>query len=269
MISGVDLSYAQTTTPPLDGLDFVVVKASQADFKDGMYDYHATAVRKAGLPLLAYHFGVVAATTPIATQVARFLASARSADYLFLDQEKAPDGTTMSDAEAQQFLDLIRKSRECGLYHSASGFGGTTGEDAQWVADYRAASVAAGYPRRMSDGVEFPGWDIWQYTSDGTQAGYTGKLDLNYMNPKSPLVQRLRVGYSDPTLLQATIDAQATIIAGLKDDVAAARLQLTSLADANEDLTAKAQDLQVKLDAAPAVERGRIAAAEAARINSI
>jgi len=259
MFKGLDLSYVQTKTPPLAGFDFVVVKATQENFTDPMWATHSTAVRKAGLPLLAYHYGKPASVTPIATQVANFLNVARGADYLFLDQEGA-----MSDVDAAAFLTLIRKSRECGLYHSSCSFGGAGSSDAQWVADYRGTPL----PMKCDQSAEFPGWDIWQYTSKGQVLGYAGNLDLDYMNPASPLVARLRIGYRDPLPLQATINGlesdlgqavdkadalQATVIAR-EADLAAARGTIGTLTDT-------VQSLSTQLAEAPSTERERIALA--------
>jgi hypothetical protein len=254
MLKGLDLSYVQKTTPPLDAFDFVVVKASQADFADPMWMTHSAAVRKAGLPLLAYHYLIPGSNVPITTQVMRFLATARAADYLFLDEEGAA-----TDVEATLFLNLIRKYRECGLYHSSCGFGGTT-EDAQWVADYRNPGLIG--PQKCDLSGLFPGWDIWQYTSKGSVAGYAGDLDLDYMNPASPLVARLRVGYRDPATLQGTIDRLQSEGDALRADVVAKKATIDEQA-----FTIAA--LKTDLSEAPFIERDRIAAAEAARINAL
>ncbi|MGA0060613.1 MAG: GH25 family lysozyme, partial [Planctomycetota bacterium] len=153
MIRGIDISKWQSPTPSLDGLAFVVVKASQGTTADPMYATHYAACRKAGVVTMAYCYGVDDAVVPVAAQAATFLDVAKDADFLWLDQE----ASGFSDAEAQQFIDLVRKVRPCGLYHSASGFGGVNC-DAKWVADWRDASEAAGYPRTGDGSKEFPGW---------------------------------------------------------------------------------------------------------------
>jgi hypothetical protein len=154
-LTGIDISYAQGTTPALGGLAYVIVKASQADFVDGKWAQHSAAVRAAGKPLGAYCFGVSGSRAPVATQVATFLKTAKDADFLVLDLEH--DGhwpTSMTNAEAQAFIAAVHAAgRKIGLYHSKSGFPLALGQDWNWVAAY--------------DGIT-PGsipWKFWQYTS--------------------------------------------------------------------------------------------------------
>jgi hypothetical protein len=151
-LKGIDISQHQSTTPSLEGLAFIVLRASIATTLDTKYAQHYAAARKAGLVTMAYHFGYSEDQSPIAAQAETFLAAAADADFLWLDQEE--QGFT--DPQAQQFVDLIRAAgRPCGLYHSSSGFGGVN-VDARWVADWRAESVTAGYPRTADNGRARP-----------------------------------------------------------------------------------------------------------------
>lgn len=245
-LKGIDVSRWQTATPSLDGLAFVVVKASQGTTKDPMWDSHYAACRRAGVVTMAYHWGTDAAVVPIADQVAAFLAIAKDADFLWLDQEEQG----FSDAEAQAFIDAVRAAgRRCGLYHSSSGFGGVNA-DAKWVADYRAGSVTAGFPRTGDGSKELPGWDFWQWQGN--------PLDADYMNPASPLAAFLREGY-----------IPEAIVTGLHHDIADLTAELATKSQQALDLASELAATEAELAAAPGIERERIAEVEAARIRSL
>lgn len=263
MLTGYDVSKYQPSTPALTGHSFLIARATIATTVDSVYATHLANARKAGVVFMAYHYLYGSTEVGIADQVAKFLATAKDADFLWVDQERA--GAT--DADTQAFIDGCRKAgRPCGLYHSASGFGGVNA-DAKWVADWRAASVAAGHPMNAAGTAEFPGWDLWQYNGGGSDG-----IDNDYWNPASPLAAFLRRGY----VTKAQLDAANTAIAVLTQarDEALADLKACQLAhDADvvkiTDLTAQVEDLKIALAGAPAQERERIAQAEAERIRSI
>lgn len=293
MLKGIDISKWQDNpaTPAIEvpsfaGLSFIVLRASIAETKDTRYDHYYAAARKAGLIVMAYHFGYGEEESAIDKQVALFLEVAKDADFLWLDQERAG----FSDAEAQKFIDGVRAAgRPCGLYHSASGFSGVKA-DAKWVADWRDESEAAGYPRTTSaTPVEFPGWDLWQYDGGGADG-----IDNDYANPDRPLAKLLRLGY----VTQAQLDAANTaneVMAVVRDEAiveaAALRQELgelqaaddktigelqTQLAAAKTELlafdaqvtklTTDLAEVQGLLAAAPAAEKERIALAAAGAV---
>lgn len=245
-LKGLDVSKYQTSLPSLDGQSFIVLRSTIALTKDTLFDAHYAKARAAGLVVMAYHYAYPKADASIEQQVALFLEVAKSCDFLWLDQEQSG----FDDAQAQTFIDLVRASgRPCGLYHSASGFGGVKA-DAQWVADYRDASVTAGYPRNTVTGAELAGWDLWQWTSKGALPGYSGNLDLDWMNPASKLAVLLRTGYvpkqqldSCQTALQqaqALNGEQAVKIAELSGDIAALTTERDELKAENATLRAEA-----------------------------
>lgn len=184
---GVDVSYVQKigsagvirresdgkALATLDMFDFVIIKATQGNFVDPQWANSYAMARKFGKPVMAYHFNDN--RVPIKTQVDLFLATAKDADFLWLDQE---GDFGFSDAQAQQFIDLVRAAgRRCGLYHSASGFSGVNA-DGEWVADYRLESL-------QDSDTPVEGWDLWQFSSEGGPDG--AGLDLNWMRADSPL----------------------------------------------------------------------------------
>lgn len=266
-LRGIDVSHYQQTTPDgkvmrasddaflttMAGLSFIAIKATHGSAKNSGWDAHYANARLNGLVVMAYHWGRPASADPIEAQVAKFLEVAKDADFLWLDQEE----TGFDDAQAQRFIDLVRASgRPCGLYHSASGFGGVNA-DGKWVADYRDASIAAGYPRRLSDGAEMPGWDLWQWTSKGGAGGLP--LDLDWLNPASPLAGLLRRGYITRAASDADIAAARKVLEG---EVVSLKEAMTQMANAYEkELADQAADAAAAKDAAVAQERETIAQA--------
>jgi len=191
VLKGIDISQYQTATPSLDGLSFIVLRASIGLSKDAKYADHYAAARAAGLIVMAYHYGYPDDSAPINDQVAVFLSVAADADFLWLDQEEAG----FTDALAQDFINRVPAiGKPCGLYHSSSGFGGVNA-DAKWVADWRDAAVNAGYPLTADKSREFPAWDLWQWRGS--------PLDSNVANPARPLAGLLRRGYVAKTALDA------------------------------------------------------------------
>ena len=262
MIRGYDLSQHQAITPVLDDTSFIVLRASIGTTKDTRYDQHYAAARAAGIVVMAYHYGFPADRAPIAEQAATFLEAAKDADFLWLDQEE----TGFSDAQAQEFIDAVRVIRPCGLYHSASGFGGVVC-DAKWVADWRDASETAGYPRTADGSKEFPGWTLWQYDGGGADG-----LDNNYWNPDRPIAALLRKGYVTQADY-ADVEGQLALSQRANDALTALSTEFmtlsTELMAKVDALTAANADLGADLAEAPAIERERIAQAEAERVRAL
>jgi hypothetical protein len=171
-LEGIDVSYAQRTTPSLDGLAFAFAKASEGLRGDPMYRTHAAHVRGVSIVLGAYHFA--RRDAPVIAQANTFLSLARGADLLALDVE-GPFAFT--PAQAKQFFGVIHLAkRKCGLYHSESGFF-EAGQDFDWVANWSHE------PRRH--------WDFWQYgPRPGTHIDgdhYAGSAaDLAKLTGKTP-----------------------------------------------------------------------------------
>jgi len=151
-LEGIDVSRwnAVPSQAMLAPLEFAFAKASQAYWRDPRYSDHVAAFRRAGLIVGAYHFGVGSSQSFVAQQVRTFLAAAAGADLLALDLERNGNGPTMSQAEAREFIRLVKASgRSIGLYHSRSGFP-SLGQSWNWVAQWgsRPPDIA---------------WAFWQY----------------------------------------------------------------------------------------------------------
>lgn len=138
MIKGIDISGNQATTPDLRDLGFVVVKASEGTgWHDPKYKTHAANVRRAGLPLGAYHFGRYGDG---AKQARNLLAAAPDADFYALDDE-----TDMTSAQADAFIaEFHRQKRRVGYYASLS-HSWRHGQDWNWVAAWDGISPGKGW----------------------------------------------------------------------------------------------------------------------------
>lgn len=160
---GIDVSKYQPTTPSLDGLSFLIARASIGTTVDPLYRTHIANARKAGLVVGAYHFGYN--TIPIADQVRTFLAAAGDVDFYFLDVEGkyAPSRVQSSDF----FTRMRAAGKKCGLYHSDSGYF-YAGQDYDWVARWTPEP-----PTRK--------WDFWQYRGSPLDLDkYVGSRDELY-----------------------------------------------------------------------------------------
>ena len=147
MLTGIDLSHCQTTTPPLAGLDFVFVKATDGVGKDPLYDMHCANVLKAGKVLGAYAFGynLSPAYSPV-DQAAALLTIAPNIKLLALDLEYSKIPMTLAQGAA--FIAFVHAAgHKIGLYSSDSGFP-NLGQDWNWVANWSKA------PTRP--------WTFWQ-----------------------------------------------------------------------------------------------------------
>src|SRR5574337_521018 len=130
---GYDISYWQSTTPSLSGVDFVIVRAGYGTSTvDSRYAMHSANVRKAGKVLGAYWFWYDGQDN--AKAVATFLKVAGSADLLVLDLEGTNAKTASGRAQAADFIKRVQAAgRKIGLYASLSGYP-NLGQDFNWVA---------------------------------------------------------------------------------------------------------------------------------------
>jgi lysozyme len=172
MVHGIDISHWQSVTPPLGAQDFVFCRATYGTSRDGKYAQHSANVRRAGAVLGAYHFGRSGSVVSVNAQVLAFLGVSAGADLLVLDLENDAGNPDMTVAEASHFMAEVKRLRPgvpIGLYHSLSGFPLRLGQQFNWVAKWSPTPPS------------IP-WAFWQYTSDGSLPGYTGRLDMNRYN---------------------------------------------------------------------------------------
>jgi hypothetical protein len=146
---GIDISGNQTSTPPLTGKSFCIVKATEGLWHDPMYATHCANVRKAGIALGAYAFN--RSDVDVASQATEFAKTSGNADFWAIDVEGAH---MFTPAQATLFMQTFRKvtGHKIGMYLSASPFPKykACGQDWNWIASY--PTIAPELP-----------YHIWQY----------------------------------------------------------------------------------------------------------
>jgi hypothetical protein len=155
---GLDISYAQGAwTPVISGEAFCWIKSSEGVAQDPEYQTHLSAVLShASIDPYAYHFG--RREWSPALQVAAFLKRTQQARLLCLDYEYANNRTLMTEAQAREFIRLLRAQdplhRKIGLYGSRNNPWPVFPADL-WGADFGWVAIT---------GVSDPGvpWTFWQ-----------------------------------------------------------------------------------------------------------
>ncbi len=151
MLTGLDVSRYQGTTPPLTNYAFLFARATFGLKVDSMFATHIANAKKAGIVTGAYHFGYSAAVARPEKQAQVFVALALKygADLWALDLEGS--SAPMTNAEAKAFIaEVHRLGYKIGLYGSRSGFPLSLGQDFDWIADW--------------DSSVFPAHaELWQY----------------------------------------------------------------------------------------------------------
>ena len=196
---GIDVSHWQNT---IDwnavwaaGKKFTYIKASEStDYVDPLYTTNRTRARAAGLLVGAYHFAQPSTQAGDAVAEADHYvdtAQPASGDLLpVLDLERSGGlGTTALTAWVRSYLQRIydRTGVRAVIYCSPSFWknylGDTTwfaanGYKVLWVAHWTTAS------QPIVPGAAWGGnnWTFWQYTSDGSVPGISGRVDLNRYN---------------------------------------------------------------------------------------
>lgn len=169
------------------GIVGILHKATQGTgYADPTYAARQPQARSAGLRWGAYHFGD---GSDAATQAAHFLAVANPAagDLLALDVEQNSQGSSMSLAQAEAFVQAVytQTGRWPGVYGGSylkqllgSSTTSILGNCWLWISEYASQPVIAPL---------WPQWTLWQYTDGAngpgphTVAG-VGNCDRDFYN---------------------------------------------------------------------------------------
>ena len=196
---GIDVSHWQNTinwpSVAAAGKKFAFIKASEdTDFVDNMYQTNRAQAKAAGLYVGAYHFAQPSTVVGNgAAQADHFLDTATPASgelFPVLDLERSNGlGTTPMITWVREYLGRIyeRTGVRAIIYCSPNFWrnymGDTTwfaqnGYEVLWIAHWTTAPA----PSLPAGGWGGNGWTFWQYTSDGSVPGITGRVDLNRYN---------------------------------------------------------------------------------------
>ena len=199
MTEGIDISHWQGTINwtkvAASGKRFAYMKATEStSYVDPTYVSNRQQAQAAGLFVGAYHFGQPSTTAGDASAEAdHFVDTAVPAvgDLLpVLDLERTGNLSQAAlTAWVKEYLERVyqRTAVRAVIYCSPNFWrtylGDTTwfaanGYDILWVAHWTAAP-APSVPGGAWGGH---GWTFWQYTSDGTVPGISGRVDLNRYN---------------------------------------------------------------------------------------
>lgn len=193
---GIDVSHWQGTinwTKVANaGKTFVYMKASEnTSYKDPTYATNRAQAKAKGLKVGAYHFARPENTPGDAVAEAdHFVDTAQpvSGELLpVLDLEQTGGlGVKALTNWTKSFLERVyeRAGVKAAIYVSPSFWSNRMG-NSTWFADngYRVLWVAhwttAKTPTLPASNWGGQGWTFWQYTSDGTVPGISGRVDLN------------------------------------------------------------------------------------------
>jgi GH25 family lysozyme M1 (1,4-beta-N-acetylmuramidase) len=196
---GIDVSHWQNTIDwtavRAAGKKFTYIKASEStDFVDPLYATNRSRAKAAGLLVGAYHFAQPSTGAGDAVAEADHYvdtATPASGDLLpVLDLERSGGlSQTALTAWVRAYLDRVyqRTGARAVIYCSPSFWktylGDTTwfavnGYTVLWVAHWTTGSA----PTVPGGAWGGNNWTFWQYTSDGTVPGISGRVDLNRYN---------------------------------------------------------------------------------------
>lgn len=196
---GIDVSHWQNTIDwakvAASGKKFTYIKASEdIDFVDPLYPTNRSQAKANGLLVGAYHFAQPSTEVGDAVAEANHYvdtATPASGDLLpVLDLERSGGlGQTALTAWVRAYLQQIyvRTGVRAVIYCSPSFWknylGDTTwfaanGYKVLWVAHWTTASQ----PTVPGGAWGGNSWTFWQYTSDGSVPGISGRVDLNRYN---------------------------------------------------------------------------------------
>ena len=199
MTEGIDISHWQGTIDwtkvAASGKRFAYMKASESTtYVDPTYVSNRQGARAAGLYVGAYHFAQPSTTIGAATAEAdHFVDTAVPAKgdllpVLDLERTGSLSQAALIDWVKEYLERVYQRTGIRAVIYSSPNFwktylGDTTwfaanGYDILWVAHWTSVSA----PTVPGGAWGGNGWTFWQYTSDGTVPGISGRVDLDRYN---------------------------------------------------------------------------------------
>ena len=186
MLRGVDISHWQSNFEAFNSVDFAIIKATEGvGYTDPAFYNLYDKAKKAGKLLGVYHFARPDLNNSAIAEADWFVKVIRPyvrEAILVLDWESGYLGNV---EWVKAFLDRVQEKTgvKALLYASRSpinSFNWSSVANADyglWVADYGANTGEAG---RKPEVKWWSFYALWQYTSKGRVAGYSGNVDMNY-----------------------------------------------------------------------------------------
>lgn len=187
-MNGIDVSHWQDPSKidynaiAEQGYEWVIARAAYGVKPDDTFFEHIAKAKEAGLLTGAYSFYRQSQDTEEQLNIFESQINQANLDIApVLDLEwntdyDGPVSPTLFDTEARYIMERLREEYgECMAY-LAPGFYQTIKEP-EWLLDF--PWWVAHYTSDPSPWCPFKDWSIWQYTGEGSVAGYSGDLDLN------------------------------------------------------------------------------------------
>jgi GH25 family lysozyme M1 (1,4-beta-N-acetylmuramidase) len=199
LTEGIDISHWQGTIDwtqvAAAGKKFAFMKASEdIDYVDPTYPANRAAANANGLLIGAYHFAQPDATPGDAQAEAdHFLDTAQIASgdllpVLDLEVSGGLNQTQLQDWVRGYLGRIYERTGIRGVIYMSPAFWVKYAGDTTWFADngYKVLWIAhwttATAPTVPADAWGGNGWSFWQYTSSGSVAGISGRVDLDRFN---------------------------------------------------------------------------------------
>ena len=203
LTEGIDISHWQGTIDwtrvAAAGKRFAFMKASEdIDYRDPTYPVNRAAANANGIVIGAYHFAQPDLSPGDAVAEAdHFLDIAQIASGDLppvLDLEIAgPSGSPLNQSQLQAWVRaylgrIYERTGVRGVIYASPAFWVKYLGDTTWFADngYKVLWIAhwttATAPTVPADAWGGNGWTFWQYTSSGSVAGISGRVDLDRFN---------------------------------------------------------------------------------------
>lgn len=205
MLPGIDVSNWQNVIDwpavAAAGCRFAFIKATEgATFQDQRFATNRAAAREAGIAVGAYHYLRVTSTIPAQlenfTRVVAKLEPGELPPALDIEDPKQWAGYSRTELTelalswlrgahrtfgVQPFIYINPSFAEEYLDATASD----VGQYPLWLANW--------VPQNPTVPPPWESWTFWQYSSEGTIRGVTGKVDLDWFAGNDEQFQRLRV----------------------------------------------------------------------------
>jgi GH25 family lysozyme M1 (1,4-beta-N-acetylmuramidase) len=195
-VEGVDVSNWQGTinwtSVASTGKKFAFLKATEGTaFLDAYYAANYAGAKAAGLRVGAYAFAQPAVATSIAvTEADWFVTNARlvKGDLPPVLDLEITNGLTVAQLHAwvQAYVDeIFAKTGYRTMIYVSPSFWSTNLGDSAWLAQngypllWIAHWTSAAQPTVPASNWNGYGWTFWQYTSGGTVAGISGRVDID------------------------------------------------------------------------------------------
>lgn len=191
--AGIDVSSHQSVTSWSDvknaGIGFALLRTGygdEASQADGSFAANYDGAVAAGIQVGAYHLSYATTTDDavLEANICLGILAGRHLDYpVFLDIEPNVSGHEDQAALTNDQLSAIAAAF-CGTIEKAGYRAGIYSNVYSWNSRLTGSSLAA-YDKWVAHyGVDEPGYDgaytVWQYSEEGTVAGVSGMLDLDY-----------------------------------------------------------------------------------------